>query len=230
MGAPPAFNPPRQQSSNKVWLWVLVAVVAFCLVCGIGLFFMVRSGISMGMSMIGCTVNADLARDAVVAYAMEHDGQFPNAATWQDDVRPYYERLYQKFVVDSEFKDMPDWFQPKIAAPGTMLTCDIGGSVTGFAFNALLAGKKLDDFPDKASTVVIWETQTPALNANGDPATRVNLQQPKIMGDSRDWIDFFIEGQNEPLQSENEDFDFESTPEDALTPGSTTGTSNPTGA
>ncbi len=234
MGAsPPEFNPPRQQSGNKIWLWLLLAVGVLCVICGIGLFFMVRSVMNAGMGLVSCSMNGDLARDAVLAYALDHDGKLPNAATWQDDVRPYYERLYNKLMNDSDLKDIPDFFNLKVAAPGTVLECDLGGGKkSGFAFNSLIAGKLTSEFTSPTTTVVVWETSTPAYNANGDPATRSG-ESPAIMGDKRPWIDCMIEGQSEPMQSSDNGLNYESSPEDGLPPkkaGTTGGAPNPTGS
>ena len=231
MGAtPPPYYPPRQQSSNKIWIWLLVGVAGLCVICGVGLFFLFKSGLNMGLGMVSCQANGDMARDAVIAYAMDHNGQFPSATNWQDEIKPYYERLYKKFAEDADMKDMPEMFKFDIAKPGEALSCDMGGGqVTGFAYNALLAGKLMTDFPDKAATVVIFEVLEPLYNANGNPSDRdSSATRPKIMGETRDWQDFFIEGQKEPMQSSNDGFDFETRPEDALPPGG--GTSNPGGA
>ncbi len=214
--SPPSFNPPVQQSGSKVWLWILIAVVAFCLLAATGLFFLGKSALNQGMGLVSCGANADLARKAVLAYAQDHDGQLPNAETWQDDVRPNYEKLYEKMMSDKDMKDMPEWMNFKIAEPGFPLTCSVGPeTTTGFAYNALLAKQNLKDIKDPGSTIVIWETRTPGYNANGDPSTRGKPGEKfKLFGQERDYIDMFIEGEADFMQSGNSDFDFEIKPED----------------
>ncbi len=234
MGAtPPQFNPPRQQSSNKIWLWLLLALGVFCIVCAIGGFFMFRTVMDAGMGLVSCSMNGDLARDSVLAYALDHDGKLPNAATWQDDVRPYYERLYNKLMSDSDLKDVPDFFNLKVAAPGAVLECDLGGGKkSGFAYNSQIAGKNTSEFTSPTTTIVIWENDAPLYNANGDPATRSAIP-PAIMGDKRDWIDCMIEGQKDPMESNDSGLNYESRPEDGLppkNPGTTSGTPNPGGS
>ncbi len=232
MGAsPPQFNPPRQQSSNKIWLWLLLAVGVFCVICGIGGFFMFRTVMDAGMGLVSCSMNGDLARDAVLAYALDHDGKFPPAATWQDDVRPYYERLYNKLISEKGYKEISGMMSIKVSPPGTPLDCDFGGShKTGFAYNSLLAGKLKSEFPD--STVVIFETDSPVYNQANDPATRPK-ETPKMWGDERPWLDFWISGQSELGSSANTEMDFETKPEDGLppaNPGTTGGAPNPPGS
>lgn len=81
---------------------------------------MVRSVMDAGMGLVSCSINGDLARDAVLAYALDHEGKLPDAKSWQDDIKPYYERLYQKMMGDKDIKEMPEFLNFKIAAPGTV--------------------------------------------------------------------------------------------------------------
>jgi hypothetical protein len=230
MGAPPAFNPTRQQSGNKLWLWLLLIVVAFCVLCIVGIFFMVRAGMNLGKGMMSCALNADLARTAVVAYTMEH-GQMPQAATWQDDIAPNYQRLYDKLHAEEGFKEMKDFMGITVAAPGEVLECEFsGGNKTGFAYNSEFAGKTLDEMKMDTRATVIWETLNPTLNANGSPKDRPeNHDALKVMGDKRTWIDFPFEGKGDMFESGDADFEFDLRPEDGLPPG-WTGAPNPTGA
>ncbi len=234
MGAtPPAFNPPNQQSGSKLWLWLLLIVIAFCILVMVALFFSCKAMMNTGMSMVSCAMNGDLARNAVLAYAQEHDGVLPNAETWQDDVRANYERLYQKAMGEMSSEDMPSWLKLDVAKPGEVLGCSMGGTKTGFAFNSEVSGKKLSDFTDPKTTVLIFETLSPAYNAYGlvkdrptdDPAL-------KFFGEKREWMDFHIEGESDMFESGNSDFDFDIKPEDGLpgkgNPGGTPNQEKPT--
>jgi hypothetical protein len=187
-----------------------------------------------GLGLVSCMMNGDLARKAVLAYAQDHEGKLPNAATWQDDIRPYYERLYTKLMEDENLKEMPDWMNIKVASPGTVLECELsGGKKTGFAFNTAIAGKLLSEFTTPTTTILIFETTSPAYNASGDPTAR-NANDPilKFYGDKREWLDFMIEGESEMFESADSDFDFDIRPEDGLPPkdGTTPGTPNSAGA
>lgn len=216
---PPPYNPGQAQSSNKVWLWILVAVVAFCCLASVGIFFAGKSLIQTGTSLASCAINAEMARDATIAYAMEHDGKLPNAATWQDDIKPNYTRLYDKMSREMKLKEMPSFMNFEIAAPGQVLACQVGPDTkTGFAFNATLSGKLLKDIEDK-SISLIWETEKPEYNANGDPATRGPVgSKYKIFGQERHYIDVPIEGETDFMDSDNASFDISMNPEDALDP------------
>ena len=228
---PPEFNPPRQQSGNKVWLWLLLGVGFLCVLCAIGGYFLFRSAMGLGGSMMGCAMNGDMARKAVLAYALDHNGQFPAAENWQDEVRPYYERIYNKLMDEPGFREINNMMNIDLAEPGTPLDCSFGGKTkSGFSFKSLLGGKLKADFPD--TTVVIFETTTPAYNQSGDPAQR-STETPKMFGDKRPWMDFMISGESDFGDSSNTEMDFDIKPEDGLPPerqGTTTGGTNPTGA
>lgn len=219
MGAtPPAFHPPQQQSGNKVWLWLLLIVVVFCILVMVGLFFSCKSLMNTGMGLVSCQMNGDLARNAILAYAAEHDGTLPPAATWQDDVMPNYERLYQKVMGHNSNEEIPEWLNFNVAAPGEVLECALsGGKKTGFAYNSEVAGKKLADFTEPRTTVLVFETLTPSYNAYGSVKDRP-ADDPilKFFGDKREWMDFFMEGSSDPFESGNSKFDFEIKPEDGL--------------
>jgi hypothetical protein len=226
---PPAFNPSQRQSGNKVWLWLLLAVGGLCVLCVIGSFFGVKSLINKSMDMVSCSADGTLASKAVLAYALDHEGQFPPAATWQDDIRPYYERLYQKMQAEEEMEGL-NWMGFELTQPGEPLECELAGSVkTGFAYNSTLAGKKTTDITEPHLTIMIWETTTPAYNANGDPSTRpVDDPDLKLFGDDRGWLDFLVTGDVDTRlwhEAGSLDIPFRTRPEDGLPTERTPGTS-----
>jgi uncharacterized protein YneF (UPF0154 family) len=216
MGAPPAFNPPQRQSSSKLWLWLLLIVVAFCVVCVVGVFFAGKAMVNMGVGMASCAMNGDMARNAVVAYAME-TGKMPSAEAWQDDILPYYQRIYDKHA-GKDVEDAPEWLNFNVAKPGEILGCEMSsGFKTGFAFNSKIAGMAYAELQKDPTTVVIWETLTPAYNASGDPATRPKDHESlKLFGEKRNWLDFPLVGEAELLESGDSDFDINIRPEDGL--------------
>ena len=227
---PPAFNPSRQQSGNKVWVWLLVAVGGLCLLCIGGLFFGVKSLFNVGFKMASCMMDGELAKNAVLAYAKEHDGKLPSAETWQDDIRPNYERLYNKAIGEMDPNKMPSWVDIKIAKPGEVLECEMGSNgKTGFAFNDALGGKNISDFKDPFSTILIWETTSPAYNAHGNPDSRSATDPAlKMFGHKRKWMDFPLEGEADPFKSGNTKMDIKITPEDGLPPAKGGGSTPPT--
>ncbi|MCH7945529.1 MAG: hypothetical protein IIC73_05875 [Armatimonadetes bacterium] len=218
---PPAFNPAqRQRSSKNIWVWLILAVVFFCILLGVGFFFLMKSLLSTAMIMMACAVNGELATNAVLAYAMEHDGQLPNAETWQTDVMPYYERLYDKRGDIFEGADMPDMISVDAAKPGSVIYCNPAGqNETGFAFNVELSGMNLSEIGDVHDTILIWETTTPKLNAFGDPSVR-NDDDPalKLWGDTRGWMNYMASGDLNSGAEGNVDMDldFDFDPEDGL--------------
>lgn len=214
--APPSYYPDSKKSGSKLWLWVLIAVLAFCGLGAIGVYFLVKSVAGQGIALISCAANADLARNAILAYAKDHDGVLPPAESWQDDIRPNYEKLYEKLASEMKIKDMPDWLKFDISKPGQVISCSVGPeTTTGFAYNSLLAQKKLDEITDHDKTILVWETMNPEYNANGDPATRGKPGEKfKIFGQEREYIDMMIEGESDFLQSGNSEFDFDTNPED----------------
>jgi hypothetical protein len=225
---PPEFNPPRQQSGNKVWLWLLLAVGLLCVLCAVGGYFAFRSGIGMMSEMGSCGFTGELAQKALLAYASEHDGKFPTADKWQDEIRPYYQTLYDKF--HEKFKDVP-LMEFEVPAPGMPLDCSLGGGKkSGFAFNTLLSGVALSEIQDSTNTLLVFETMSVGYNLHEDPAARDKAgKKPTIMGEERDWIDFFADGRSEMMESDDSNMKWEIGPEDAIPPKSG-GTSNSTGA
>ena len=216
---PPAFNPAQQQRSGKnVWIWLILAVVFFCILLIVGIGFMVKSLATTVTSMMSCAMNGELATNAILAYAEENDGQLPNAETWQDDIMANYEQLYANRGEMFDTEDLPDLFQFNIAEPGSILTCNSGGEHdTGFAFNSALSGLNMSEIEDPDDTILIWETTTPGYNTFGDPSGRSDDDPAlKLYGESRSWVDFLVSGDMNNESGENLDFRFDIEPEDGL--------------
>ncbi|HXH62303.1 MAG TPA: hypothetical protein VNI20_13225 [Fimbriimonadaceae bacterium] len=213
---PPTFNPPQQKPGSKLVVWLLVAVAMLCILMAVigGMFFMnVKDSVT---KLISCGMTGDVAKNAVMAYSLDHGGKFPDAEHWQDDILPYYQRIYDKLMKEKTMKDMPSWFTFKPADPGQALSCDLGGGrTTGFSYNAALSGKMDDEIKDR-STLVIFEDVKPKYNASGDPAARPAKPKTQAMGKDRDWLDFPLEGQPEMFKSSNSSLDLDITPQDGL--------------
>lgn len=216
---PPAFNPAQRQRSGKnIWVWLVLAVVFFCILVIVGFYFVMKSLIGTATGIMACAVNGELATNAVLAYAIEHDGQLPNAETWQTEVMPNYERLYDKRGDFFDTENFPDWFSVDTAKPGSVLTCNPAGpNETGFAFNAALSGQNIDDIGDLHDVVLIWETTSPMFNASGDPSGRSDDNQAlKLFNESRSWMDYMASGDLNPEAESNVDFRMDINPEDGL--------------
>ena len=157
-------------------------------------------GVAGGMT--SCMLNAELAHTALVDYAKDHDGKLPDAENWQADVESYYMAAYEDQIGDIQDEDVPgfvqDMFQP--AEPGRALTCKFGDVETGFAFNSDYAGAVLDDIEDPDSAVLLFETATVAYNQAG-AFDGYEDDPPEIMGDQRDWIIMYAEGNNDMFSS-----------------------------
>lgn len=219
---PPTFNPAPAKSGNKIWLWIILALVAFCVILAAGIFFVGKSLLGKGLEVAACAMNGDLATNAVLAYALEHEGQLPDSETWQDDIRPYYETLYDKMIDDMDMEDVPGWINFEIAKPGEVLTCNNADDFkTGFAFNSQLAGTNTADYDSPDDVILLWEMVNPVYNGSGDPsdrpATDPNL---KMFGDARSWWDFYLSGDSDSFQSDQQEFNFDFSPEDAIDPPS----------
>lgn len=193
---PPPFQaqelPPRR-GGNKACIWVAVGLVVCCLVMvGSGVFFF---GKTMGTvsPFIGCAATMDGAAEAVRKYAADHGGKLPSAATWMDEVQPYYEKEVE------EFKDAPDFIVGNgPAAPDSAWGCTwSNGKTTGLAFNADLDGKLLADIKDPTKTPLVYEVPTTARNQNMPYKQEPAGDAPAAFGNRRDWGIEFVEGGND---------------------------------
>jgi len=88
-----------------------------------------------------CLSNMKQLALGIEMFAKDHEGRLPGAVTWAEDIRPY--------VQNKQIFECPE--RPR-------------GEKGGYAINALVAGKKLDDIPDKATTVLLYE-----VDNNGQP-------------------------------------------------------------
>ncbi len=79
-----------------------------------------------------CLSNMKQLALGIEMFAKDHEGRLPGAVTWAEDIRPY--------VQNKQIFECPE--RPR-------------GEKGGYAINALVAGKKLDDIPDKATTVLL---------------------------------------------------------------------------
>jgi len=125
---------------------------------------------------------------------LKEKGKYPPAATWQDELAPYYAASSKKFT--DEFKDAPgplkDW--GNIADINADLECNSSSSPKTFlAYNPELAGKKPADIKD-VDTILFFETTSTGRNIAEKPAERKFADSPKMMGSPRGWYQMNLEG------------------------------------
>jgi hypothetical protein len=189
----------------------VIVVVAFCAVLGVAGFFMANGVWNNAIKpMASCMVTFDTARDAMLAYADEHDGKLPPADKWQEAIKPYYERIAAK--LDGE--EIPDGMGPD-PIDGT-LDCEFGSAKTGIAYNSAVAGMKLNDIRDKAGTALLFEVTKPGVNLVAKYDPNRTEKPPKFMMNDREWTIFYVEGNSEPFENSKTELDVRTSPADGL--------------
>ena len=80
-------------------------------------------------------------------YSRDHDGVFPTAETWQEDIALY-------LLEDADLADI--------------FTCPAAPELEfAYAYNEAVAGKRLTDLPDRGDTVLFFESDTDEPSAHG---------------------------------------------------------------
>lgn len=194
LNAPPSAR--KSDSSLKIILIILGVAVLFCIVLGVGCAFMVNGVVKETSKITRCVFSGTVAQASLVAYEKEH-GTFPAAATWQDDIRPYYEKGYEKLKKEMTEEDagpMQGWVESMsdIAPPGEPISCEFGDATTGMAYNTEMAGKDRDDV--KETDVLLFEQPEVGYNLAKAFGDGVDSDPPKIMGSERDWFTVFVNG------------------------------------
>lgn len=189
-------------------------MISCCGLIGFGAFQMFRGGMAMVGSVVGCTMNFTLAQAALKAYAEDNGGKLPPAATWQDALKPYHDRLIGKMgpemakIKQSGFMD----FTP--ASMDKPLECSFGEPTTTVTFNSDIGGKLLKDV--KPATIAFFESTDAKRNAHAPYKERPAKESPKIMGSPRDWLTFPVEGDPDLFSSSNSNMDMNIDWKDAM--------------
>jgi hypothetical protein len=172
-------SPPPYQQKKKSTGLIVGLIIGGVLVC-CGLPILALGGAAFwGFNKVGpmakCGISIELMRNAVVAFADDNGGKLPTAATWQDQIKPYYAKeLTRKKVKENPFGTI---------SPEGEWGCEAEDNVsTGIAFNAELSGKKLADIKDQGGTIVLFESaeRKRNLSLKYDPKTFGKL--PKRFG------------------------------------------------
>jgi hypothetical protein len=181
---------PVRKKSNAALIWTIVITCVFCLcILPIGGFLWFKSNVWNKVATLGsCAVGFEDVRLAILDYAKSHDGKLPDAATWQDSVRSYY----QDEVNKSGMKDQN--IIPTMNAQGPW-GCPPVGEVagTGMSYNPKLSGKTLKSIDDPYSTVLVFEIPTPTMNAHEEYKDR-GKTGPEFFGTHRDWLVEYMRG------------------------------------
>lgn len=203
MESPPQFAPPAPapKRSNTLLIVILV-LVGVCALCCIGFIFAGYSFFSKVKGFAGCSTHYVFARIAMTEYAKEHGNKLPSAATWQDDIAPYYgkDKGKNERVNGGGFIDFGD--------PSKDLGCAAEDSspATGIAFNADLAGKTLDEVRKEPSTILFFEVPETGRNLAHPYKAQTGDSPGKIMGKPRPWLALPVNGQLNVSQSSNSSF------------------------
>lgn len=180
-------------------MWIISLVLLLCILFSVG-GFLVCSNIARQVGpTIQCSGTFELASTAVLAYASENDNTLPNADTWQEDVRPYYERLYQKVMGDEGTKEIPGLFRGTIESfipkkSTEPWTCQTGTTITVITFNSDLSGKKFGDIADRSSTVMLWEMKGEGINMAAPYTKPGDADRPSVGYSPRDWFVVYADG------------------------------------
>jgi hypothetical protein len=189
---PPPYHPdmPRPAKKSNTGLIIAIVIGAVALMCivpiviaGFAMFGVYKSA----KPTIECFAAFDHVRQAIKDYAKDNDGKLPSAATWEDDIRPYFKK-----VAESDRGEMGPFNAMKVEGPWG---CEgQNKSRTGMAFNIDLSGKKLGDIKDPRSTVLVFEVEQPGRNLHEKYKPRPKETSPKILGEYRGWVKVRVEG------------------------------------
>ena len=232
---PPPFQipPPAAKatsSANKACLIIVLMVLLLCAILAVIFAVFIKGFWTQLSSTGGCVATFEMTQESMMAYADEHNGKLPNAKTWQDDIKPYYDRLYKKMAEEVKDVEMLRGFLPP--APDSPLQCDNDGQVTGVAFNSEMSGKKLSDVKSPTTTVTLFESDQTGHNLAMPYKELPKSKAPKLMNEKRDWIIYYVEGNKDPFDSSSSsNTSIKISREDALTPkkDKATGEDNPEG-
>lgn len=178
---PPNYSaaPPKKTNRNLILIIILICIGVPCIGVIVAGIFAFRIWNTMTPTM-GCLTSITLIGKGVTQYAREHKGLLPKADTWQDDVRPYYQRYAERGK--APFDMMPpngDW----TCAPSTK-----GGKSTGVAFNTDLSGKKLADIENPDIVALVFEVPEIGRNLHRPYKRLSEESSPSFMGSHRGWI------------------------------------------
>lgn len=169
-----------------------------CALCGIGaigggLFFWNKVS-----PIAGCMLNFQAVESGMQDYLRANNNKFPKAETWQNDIKKYV----GKYLTSEETGPIK-----AMDVNGTW-HCESDGIKTGIAFNSALSGKNVADITDQSTTVMIFEIETPRMNAAEPYKARDINTSPMIFGDHRGWLTISVNGTRGGMKSNRSKNDF----------------------
>ena len=198
----PSAPPARKDRTLTVVILIIVGLILFC-GCGVAILGYFGWGFMKKATgpIIGCTINFEATRDAVLEYAKDHGGRLPKAATWQDDVRSYVVKNLKR---DRDIQNVQNVLDAKVMNPDGDWGCFISETqTTGIAYNSEVAGKLLTEIADPYATVLIFEMEKPAKNAARKYEPLPMMSSPKMFGQPRGWIRYPVTGEMQGIQGNN---------------------------
>jgi hypothetical protein len=187
---PPSYR-PQQKDKSKTTLIVVIVLVCVLVPClcivggGAFAYFFAKKNV---MPMMGCSLTMKFGRDAIVRYTQENGGRFPDAKTWQADVKPFYADLVKSGEPSRQLG---------AKTPDELWTCrpGLGGGETGIAYNSDLSGKNISEFKDPFSTIVLFEVEKPAQNCSEKYKVRPDSGSPAMFGEHLGWFYVMLQGE-----------------------------------
>jgi hypothetical protein len=189
---PQAIHPPSRGGAGKACLWIAIIVVGACVALGVAGYFFTMNMMRQVSPLASCTQTFEAAQKALVEYAAANGGKLPEADTWMDDVQPYYEKHIEDFSSAPGFvKDMAP------SPPGSAWGCQWDARTTGLTFNTDLGGAVLADIKDPAATPMVYESEGAARNKNQPYGKGPSGDPPKVFGNKRKWMLYYVEGEED---------------------------------
>jgi hypothetical protein len=182
-------SPPPYKKKSNTGLIVGIVIGAVLLCCVVPGALMLGGGLFLFGKVKGiatCGMAYDDMGKALTQYAGAHNGKLPNAKTWQNDLRPYYEKISAQRPREAGIEIMSatgDW------------SCKNDGVTTGFAFNTDVSGKAITALKDP-DTVVIFEQPKVAANLAMTYKAPDFASSPKMFNENRGWLVVTATGQS----------------------------------
>lgn len=187
---------PRPKSNSLSTILIVVSISCL-LLCGLGTFFAGKQFMGLLGNVgptIGCALDMEAVRDAVVQYAAEK-GTYPNAETWQDDVK---EMVRAQIAAAAKKKELPfKVTRMNVDGQWGCMTSEQGQPQvwSTFVYNKTLAGKKPSEVPAPETTVLVFEAPGAGKNISYEYGSKSLGAAPKIMGNEREWLKANVVGE-----------------------------------
>ncbi len=198
---PPYYSSAPKKSNTGLIIGIVIGVVVLCCILPIavlgGLGFY---GFSKAKGMVGCSITFGNVQHAITDYATAHDGKLPNAATWETDIKPYYQTQVAKHAKEQQM------FAPG-ASNGALGCSNDDSTITGISFNKALSGKKLGEIKDPFDSVLIFEVPIAGTNLNSEYKPQPYETSPQMFNKRRGWYVAKVSGAPKLLTKNGESVD-----------------------